>query len=151
MSTEVFRALIADTISTMSIEQLRNVILETPDKDLGAVGAAVLAEKGKKAVNAEVPPVGMKAVKKKGGTKTVKNTPGKQTPTPVGSSSKRKCKSWNNSSQDMADIQMTRLISLWTLPRRRQKQTRAIITSPVEEMEVLPIPEPLIKGFLMDR
>ena len=148
---EVFRALIADTISTMSIEQLRNVILQTPDKELGTVGATVLAEKGKKAVNTEVPAVGVKAVKKKGGTKTVKNTPGKQTPTPVGSSSKRKCKSWNNSSQDMADSQTTRLTSFWTLPKRIQKQRRAIITSPVEEMEAPPFPETLIKGFLMDR
>ena len=93
---EVFRALIADTISTMSVEQLRNIILETPDEELGAVGGAVLAEKGKKVVSA----VGVKAVKKKGGTKTVKNTPGKQTPTPVGSSSKRKRKSRNTFNQD---------------------------------------------------
>jgi len=50
MSMDVFRALIADTISTMSVEELRNIILKTPDKELGAVGAAVLAEKGKKAI-----------------------------------------------------------------------------------------------------
>jgi hypothetical protein len=47
MPMDVFRALIADTISTMSVEELRNIILQTPDKELGAVGAAVLAEKRK--------------------------------------------------------------------------------------------------------
>jgi predicted hydrolase (HD superfamily) len=92
MPMDVFRALIADTISTMSVEELRNIILQTPDKELGAVGAAVLAEKGKK-----VGMMAVGAVKKKSRTKTVKNTPGKQTPTPVGSSSKRKRKSRNTS------------------------------------------------------
>ena len=90
MPMDVLRALIADTISTMSVEQLRNIILQTPDKELGAVGAAVLAEKGNKA-GIVVPAVG--GTKKKCGTKTVKNNPGKQTPTPVGRSSKRKRKS----------------------------------------------------------
>jgi len=47
MSNDVFRALIADTMSTMSEQQLRNIILQAPDKDLGTLGAMVLAEKGK--------------------------------------------------------------------------------------------------------
>jgi hypothetical protein len=85
MPMDVFRALIADTISTMGVEQLRNIILQTHEKELGAVGAAVLAEKGKKVGIVEA---AVGAVKKK-----VRNTPGKQTPTAVGRSSKRKRKS----------------------------------------------------------
>jgi hypothetical protein len=53
MPMDVLRAMIADTISTMSIEELRNIILQTPDKELGGVGAAVLAEKRKNVVNPE--------------------------------------------------------------------------------------------------
>lgn len=53
MTTEVFRALLADTISTMSKEELRNIIMNTPDKDLGAVGKVVLAEKGRKGKKVE--------------------------------------------------------------------------------------------------
>jgi hypothetical protein len=90
MPMDVFRALIADTISTMGVGQLRNIILQTHEKELGAVGAAVLAEKGKKVGIVEA---AVGAVKKKGKTKTVRNTPGKQTPTAVGRSSKRKRKS----------------------------------------------------------
>jgi hypothetical protein len=48
MPTNVFRALLADTISTMTTKELRNIIMNTPDQDLETVGAAVLAEKGKK-------------------------------------------------------------------------------------------------------
>jgi len=47
MPTDIFRALLADIISTMTTEELRNIIMNTPDKDLEAVGAAVLAEKRK--------------------------------------------------------------------------------------------------------
>jgi len=48
MPTDIFRALLADTISTMTTEELRNIIMNTPNQDLETVGAAVLAEKGKK-------------------------------------------------------------------------------------------------------
>jgi hypothetical protein len=47
MITGIFlkKALLADTISTMTTEELRNIIMHAPDKDLEVVGAAVLAEK----------------------------------------------------------------------------------------------------------
>ena len=51
MSNEV---LLADTISTMSTEELRNIIMNTPDKDLAAVGAGVLAVKRKRGMPAQV-------------------------------------------------------------------------------------------------
>lgn len=57
MPTNIFKALLADTISTMTTEELRNIILNTPDKDLEAVGAAVLAEKRKKATQINQPGV----------------------------------------------------------------------------------------------
>ena len=54
MSNEVFRELLADTISTMSTEELRNIIMNTPDKDLAVVGSGVLAEKRKRGMPAQV-------------------------------------------------------------------------------------------------
>lgn len=95
MSMDVFRALIAEAISTMSAEELRIVILQTPDKELGTVGAAVLAEKKRIAsdVGMSTPTIGATAPTKKSGTKTKKDTSCKQTPAAVKSPSKRKRKS----------------------------------------------------------
>ena len=52
MPTDIFRALLADTISNMTTDELRNIIINTPNGDLEAIGAAVLAEKGKTRVAA---------------------------------------------------------------------------------------------------
>jgi hypothetical protein len=52
MPTDIFRALLADTISKMTTVELRNIIINTPNGDLEAIGAAVLAEKGKTRVAA---------------------------------------------------------------------------------------------------
>jgi hypothetical protein len=48
MSTDIIRAFIADALTTMTIEEMRNIIKDTPDNGLEAVGARVLAEKRKK-------------------------------------------------------------------------------------------------------
>lgn len=51
MPSEVFKALIADSLSTMSHEQLSNIIramMEKPNTNIDDVGAVVLAEKAKK-------------------------------------------------------------------------------------------------------
>jgi hypothetical protein len=48
MSTDIIRAIIADALTTMTIEDMRNIIKDTPDNGLEAVGARVLAEKRKK-------------------------------------------------------------------------------------------------------
>jgi len=48
MSSAMVRALLADTVSTMTTEELRNVIIKTPDTNLEAVVEAVLAVKRKR-------------------------------------------------------------------------------------------------------
>jgi hypothetical protein len=48
MSTDIIREFLADALSTMTADEMKNVFMNTPDKDLETVGAAVLVEKRKK-------------------------------------------------------------------------------------------------------
>jgi hypothetical protein len=48
MSTDIIREFLAEALSTMTSEEMKNVFMNTSDKDLEVVGAAVLAEKRKK-------------------------------------------------------------------------------------------------------
>ena len=53
MSTDIIREFLAEALSTMTAEEMKNVFMNTPDKDLETVGAAVLVEKRKK--TAQIP------------------------------------------------------------------------------------------------
>jgi len=48
MSTDIIRAFITDALTTMTTEELSNIIKNAPDRELEAVGARVLVEKRKK-------------------------------------------------------------------------------------------------------
>ena len=47
MSTDIIRAFMTDALTTMTTEELRSTIKETPDNELEAIGARVLVEKRK--------------------------------------------------------------------------------------------------------
>jgi len=104
MSSAMVRALLADTISTMTTEELRNVIMETPDTNLEAVVEAVLAEKRKRADQVVHPgvqvPVGDTEGTKEGGAviqdtvrKSVPKKPVKRPSAQKPERNKRKCES----------------------------------------------------------
>jgi hypothetical protein len=57
MSTNIIREFLAEALSTMTAEEMKNVFMNTPDKDLETVGAAVLVEKRKKTTPAVQPGV----------------------------------------------------------------------------------------------
>jgi len=48
MSIDIIRAFITDALTSMTIEELSNIIKNAPDRELEAVGARVLVEKRKK-------------------------------------------------------------------------------------------------------